>query len=301
LETNKLKGHTAMFAANIAWGLMSPLSKMVMNNPAVNSWTLVSFRLIGAAIAFWFFSLFTKREKVTFGDLKLMAVAALLGIILNQGVFVLGVSLTSPVNASIVTTTLPIVTMILAAIYLKEPITWLKFGGIVVGASGALLLILSSAGAGAMVDQRANLLGIGLCFFAQVSYATYFVLFKNMIGKYSGVTLMKWMFLFSALFYLPFNFRHLVSIDYSALPANVFGDVAFIVFGGTFFSYLMIPVGQKNLRPTVAAMYNNLQPIVASIAAVYWHLDTFGWQKTLAILLVFGGVYLVTQSRARQA
>ncbi len=301
MEKNKLKGHAAMFAANIAWGLMSPLSKMVMNNPAVNSWTLVSFRLIGAAIAFWFFSLFTKREKVTFGDLKLMALAALLGIILNQGVFVLGVSLTSPVNASIVTTTLPIVTMILAAIYLKEPITWLKFGGILVGASGAVLLILSNTAMGHATDQRTSLYGIGLCFLAQLSYATYFVLFKNMIGKYSGVTLMKWMFLFAALFYLPFNFRHLVTMDYSALPVNIFGDIAFIVFGGTFFSYMMIPVGQKNLRPTVAAMYNNLQPIVASIAAVYWHLDTFGWQKAFAILLVFGGVYLVTQSRARDA
>lgn len=290
-----------MFAANIAWGLMAPLSKMVMNNPAVNSWTLVSFRLIGAAIAFWFFSLFTKREKVTFGDLKLMAAAALLGIILNQGVFVLGVSLTSPVNASIVTTTLPIVTMILAAIYLKEPVTWLKFGGILVGASGAVLLILSSTSIGHATDQRTSLYGIGLCFLAQASYATYFVLFKKMISRYSGFTLMKWMFLFAALVYLPFNFQHLVSINYSSLPSNIVADIAFIVFGGTFFSYLMIPVGQKNLRPTVAAMYNNLQPIVASIAAVYWNLDTFGWQKGVAILLVFAGVYLVTQSRARQA
>jgi len=290
-----------MFAANIAWGLMSPLSKMVMNNPAVNSWTLVAFRLIGAAIAFWFFSLFTKREKVPFSDLKLMAVAALLGIILNQGVFVLGVSLTSPVNASIVTTTLPIVTMILAAIYLKEPITWLKFGGILVGASGALLLILSSTAMGHAADQRTSLYGIGLCFLAQASYATYFVLFKKMIGRYSGFTLMKWMFLFAALVYLPFNFQHLLSINYSSLPSNIVGDIAFIVFGGTFFSYLMIPVGQKNLRPTVAAMYNNLQLIVASIAAVYWHLDSFGWQKAVAILLVFAGVYIVTQSRARQA
>lgn len=288
-----------MIAANISWGLMAPLSKIAMNDPAINSWILVSFRVIGAALAFWLFSLFTRREKVAPRDLMLLAVAALLGIILNQGVFILGVSLTSPINASIVTTTLPIVTMILAALYLKEPITWLKFGGILVGASGALLLILSSSAVGASANNHNNLYGIGLCFLSQLSYATYFVLFKKMISRYSGFTMMKWMFLFSALFYLPFNFHQLVSTNYSAVPGNVLMDIAFVVFGGTFFAYLMIPIGQKNLRPTVATMYNNVQPIVASFAAVYWQLDTFGWTKMLAIALVFTGVYIVTQSRAR--
>lgn len=290
-----------MIAANIGWGLMAPLSKIAMSDPAINPWILVSFRVIGAALAFWLFSLFTKREKVPLRDLKLMALAALVGIILNQGVFILGVSLTSPINASIVTTTLPIVTMILAAIYLKEPITWMKFGGIIVGASGALLLILSSATAGGAVDRRTSLYGIGLCFLSQVSYATYFVLFKKMISRYSAVTMMKWMFLFSALFYLPFNFHQLIATNYSAVPGNVLKDIAFVVFGGTFLAYLMIPIGQKYLRPTVATMYNNIQPVIASFAAVYWQLDTFGWKKMLAIALVFTGVYIVTQSRSRVA
>lgn len=290
-----------MITANIAWGLMAPLAKIALGHPAITPWMLVSFRVIGAALAFWLFSLFTKREKVPLNDLALMAAAALLGIILNQGVFILGVSLTSPINASIVTTTLPIVTMLIAAAYLKEPITWTKFGGIMVGASGALLLILSSAAAGGLVDKRTSLYGIGLCLLSQVSYATYFVLFKNMISRYSAFTLMKWMFLFAALFYLPFNFHQLVTTDYSTVPKSILGDIAFVVFGGTFLSYLMIPIGQKNLRPTVATMYNNLQPVIASFAAVYWHLDSFGWTKLLAIVLVFTGVYIVTRSRARNA
>lgn len=290
-----------MIAANIAWGLMAPLAKIAMSDPAINSWMLVSFRVIGAALAFWLFSFFTKYERVPLRDLGLMAAAALLGIILNQGVFILGVSLTSPINASIVTTTLPIVTMLIAAMYLKEPITWTKFGGILVGASGALLLILSSTSTGGALDKRMSLYGIGLCLLSQVSYATYFVLFKKMISRYNPFTLMKWMFLFAALFYLPFNFKQLVSTDYSAVPGNVLGNIAFVVFGGTFLSYLMIPIGQKNLRPTVATMYNNLQPVVAAIAAVYWQLDSFGWPKMIAIILVFAGVYIVTRSRAKEA
>jgi len=299
MEANKIKGHVAMFTANIAWGLMAPLSKMAMSDPAISSWILVSFRVIGAAIAFWTASLFVKNEKVPRRDLLLLAVASLLGIIMNQGVFILGISYTSPINASIVTTTLPIVTMILAALYLKEPITWLKFGGIVVGASGALLLILTSHSAVNTAGDH-NLLGIGLCLFSQFCYATYFVLFKKTISKYQPVTLMKWMFLFASIIYLPLNFRQLVSTDFSAVPMNILYDIAFIVLGGTFFGYLMIPIGQKNLRPTVATMYNYVQPIVASIAAVLWNLDTFGWYKMVSVVLVFAGVYLVTRSRARQ-
>jgi len=299
MDQNKLKGHLAMIAANISWGLMAPLSKLAMGDPSINPWMLVSFRVIGAAVAFWIASLFVKRERVPLADLKLLALAALLGIIMNQGVFIFGVSLTSPINASIVTTTLPIVTMIIAAFYLKEPITWVKFAGIIVGASGALMLILSSTTAGGAVNSTQSLMGIGLCLFAQVSYASYFVLFKNSISKYHPITQMKWMFLFASVIYLPLNFRQLVSTDFSAVPSSIIGDIAFVVFGATFLSYLMIPIGQKFLRPTVATMYNNVQPVVASFAAVFWHLDTFGWRKGLAIILVFVGVYIVTKSKAR--
>ncbi len=189
--------------------------------------------------------------------------------------------------------------MIIAAFYLKEPITWVKFLGIIVGASGALLLILSSTTNGNAMNSSQSLLGIGLCLFAQICYATYFVLFKNMISRYHPITLMKWMFLFASLIYLPFNLPQLISTDFSAVPQDVFSDIAFVVFAGTFFSYLMIPIGQKFLRPTVATMYNNVQPIVASIAAVVWGLDTFGWRKFAAIALVFVGGYIVTRSRAR--
>ncbi len=287
-----------MITANMAWGLMAPLSKMAMSNPAISSWILVSFRVMGAALAFWIASLFVKNEKVPRHDLMLLAVGSLLGIILNQGVFILGISYTSPINASIVTTTLPIVVMIMAAIYLKEPITWLKFGGIFVGGSGALLLILSGHPTHGTIAEENNLLGIGLCFLSQFCYATYFVLFKNIISKYHPVTLMKWMFLFAVLIYLPLNFKQLVTTNFSAVPTNIIYNIAFVVLGGTFFGYLMIPIGQKNLRPTVATMYNNVQPIVASIATIYWGMDIFGWNKIGSILLVFAGVYMVTRSKA---
>jgi drug/metabolite transporter (DMT)-like permease len=303
MSREKLKGHVAMITANMAWGLMSPISKMVMTTSVVSAWALVSFRVGGAAIAFWIASLFVEREKVATRDLFLMAVASLFGIIFNQGVFILGVSYTSPINASIVTTTLPIITMVIAAFYLKEPITWTKFIGILIGGSGALILILSSHRVtGANMQDNTGLLGILLCLLAQFCYAIYFVMFKKLIFKYSPITLMKWMFLFGTLVYIPFNFNQLHQINYTQVPLNIFYGIGFVILGGTFFSYMMIPVGQKYLRPTVATMYNNVQPIVASFAAVlWWHLDTFSYVKAFAIILVFIGVYVVTKSKAKDS
>ena len=296
--SKKGKGHLAMLGANIAWGLMSPLSKGIMMFGSIGYLSLVSFRLGGAAIAFWIASFFVKREKVPPRDLLLIFVASLFAIVFNQAIFITGVSMTSPINASIVTTFLPIITMVIAAFYLKEPITFKKILGVIVGGAGAVLIIVSSTqlDAGSTASNR-NLMGIILVFLAQISYAIYFVFFKKFVEKYSPVTLMKWMFLFASLVYLPFGQAEFLYLDYSTIPFSVYRDIAFVVLGSTFFTYLMVPIGQKNLRPTVATMYNNVQPIVATIAAAIMGIDAFGPLKGIAIALVFIGVYIVNRSK----
>ena len=301
--SKKGKGHLAMMSANVAWGLMAPLSKSIMmfSAGAIGYLSLASFSIGGAAIAFWIASLFVKREKVPPRDLFLIFVASLFAIVFNQAIFITGVSLTSPINASIVTTFLPIITMVISAFYLNEPITFKKLLGVIIGGAGAILIVISStqldSGSGA---SNSNLIGILLIFGAQISYATYFVFFKNFVGKYSPITLMKWMFLFASITYLPFGQSEFLHIDYAAIPLSVYKKIAFVVLGSTFFIYLMVPIGQKNLRPTVASMYNNVQPIVATIAASIMGVDAFGPLKGIAIVLVFIGVYIVTRSKAAE-
>ncbi len=302
MRIDKIKGHLAMIFANVAWGLMSPLIKTIVLNSEINSWLIVAFRVLGATIAFWTVSLFMPKERIHWKELGVIALAAVFGIMLNQGVFVLGVSYTSPINASIVTTTLPIIAMIISAFYLKEPVTWKKLLGILVGGAGALIIILTSnTGSGNGAESSIGIKGILFCFAAQVSYAIYFVFFKNFVSKYSPITLMKWMFLFSSLIYIPITWQPLTSLDFQSIPVSIIGELAFVVFGATFFSYLMIPIGQKYLRPTVATIYNNVQPVIASFAAVVMQIDNFGISKALAIVLVFSGVYLVTTSKAKEA
>ena len=305
MSTDLRKGHLSMLAASTMWGAMAPVSKYVMSAGLIGSIVVTDVRIFGAAVLFWVFSLFTGGEKVDRKDYLKMFFAGLFAIVLNQGVYITGVSMTSPVDASIITTSLPIVTMIFAAIWLKEPITVMKAGGVLLGLGGALLLVFGNRlmpGAGVSGSASAgssNLFGDLLCFCAQCSYAVYLVLFKDLIVKYSPVTLMKWMFTFASVVMIPFSIGKFISAPWEAVPLTQFAGMAFILFCGTFLCYLLVPVGQKNLRPTLVAMYNYVQPIVATVIAIIWGMDRFNILKVLAVILVFAGVLLVNRSKSR--
>ena len=296
----KLKGHSSMLGANVMWGLMSPVAKFVMVGGAVTPLVVTDLRITGAMVLFWIASFFQKPERVAPKDLLKLLGASLLAIVFNQGCFIFGVGLTSPVDASIITTSMPLLAMVLAAIYLKEPITGKKVLGIAVGATGALLLILGSPQVSeAKAAGNHYIWGDLLVLLAQFSYALYFVLFKNFVNKYSLITIMKWMFTYAFICALPFSYNDLLHTEWKSLQNTEIGALVFIVVGSTFISYVLIVIGQKNLRPTVAGMYNYVQPLVASIVAVCWGMDTFNFVKIISVALIFGGVYLVTNSRSK--
>ncbi len=292
----RLKGHVAMLGANAIWGLMSPIAKLVMGAGIITPLLLSDFRIIGAALLFWITSIFTGQEKVPAKDLLLLAGAGMLGVLFNQGCFIFGVGLTSPGEASLITTTMPMWVMVLAALILKEPITAKKIGGIAFGATGALILVLS--GTRNAVEGNNPLAGDLLVLCAQLSYALYLTFYKNFIRKYSLVTLMKWMFTFAAIGLMPFSISSLISTDFTALSAAEISGATYVVVMGTYLAYVFIMIGQKNLRPTIVGMYNYVQPIVASAVGVWLGLDKFTPLKGLAVVLIFTGVYLVTISKS---
>ncbi len=298
------QGHLAMFSANCMWGLMSPIAKTIMLTGAVTPLVLTDLRVGGAMVLFWVASLFSPKEHVGTRDMLRLIVASLLAIVFNQGCFIFGVGLTSPGDASIITTSMPLWAMILAAFFLKEPITGRKVMGIAAGAAGALMLILGSSSAqtatAAATDTSTHIWGDLLVLLAQLSYASYLVFFKNFVSRYSLITIMKWLFTYAFIFTMPFSARDLLSAEWSALETTHIAGVAFIVVGATFLSYILIVIGQKRLRPTVAGMYNYVQPIVACMVAVCWGLDSFNLVKGLAVILIFGGVWLVTGSKSRK-
>ena len=299
MEKFSLKGHGSMLLANVSWGLMSPLAKVVMAGGVVTPLVLTDMRIFGAMVLFWIMSAFSKPEHVPPHAMLRLFAASLVAIVLNQGSFIMGVGLSSPADASVITTSMPLWAMILAAVVLKEPVTGKKVAGIALGACGALMLILGSGAGSASAGDARHVAGDLLVLFATLSYASYLVLFKNFVSRYSLVTVMKWMFTYSFLCTLPFSYTSLAAMRWTALSTATWGSVAFIVVMGTFVSYMLIVVGQKCLRPTVAGMYNYVQPVVACIVAVCLGLDSFNAMKGVAVVLIFGGVFLVTASKSR--
>ena len=186
--------------------------------------------------------------------------------------------------------------MILAALFLKEPVTPKKVIGIFLGSIGALTLILSNRGGD---TEGGSVWGDALCMAAQISFACYLTIFKKLIARYHVITLMKWMFTYAAICFIPFSYHDFSVMDWAAFPIEVWLEVGYVILFGTYVAYILMLVGQKSLRPTVVSMYNYMQPVVGSCVAVLAGMATFGWVKIVAALLIFTGVYVVTQSKSR--
>ena len=292
-----LQAHLSMFSAEAIWGLMAPIAKAAMNS-GFDGMSVVSFRVGGAAVLFWLASFLGPREHIPVSDILKLAGAALLGIVFNQGLYNIGLSITSPVNASIVTTSMPIFAMVLSFFILREPITWKKAMGVAIGCCGALILILSSASAGnaKVGDIRGDL----MCFAAQFSFALYLALFNPLIRKYNVFTVNKWMFTWASLFVLPFTGWHVSQLPWASFTTATWLEVGYVVVLGTFVSYLLSVVAQGVLRPTVVSVYNYVQPIVSVVVSVAVGMSVFTLPQGVAVLLVFSGVWLVIKSKSKR-
>ena len=209
-----------------------------------------------------------------------------------------GLSLTSSVDASVLSTCTPMIVIVLALIFLKEPITWKKASGVIIGASGALLLVLSGSNESA---GDSSTLGNIFILLSGVTYAIYLVIVKPLTLKFSSVTIMKWMFLFSLPIFIPLDWKDFIHAPAFIQPHHSAGllGIAFILFFGTYLTFLMIPMALKRIRPTTVSMYNYVQPMVVAVAAAISGTDHLSWEKGLSVLLVFSGVYLVTISKSR--
>ncbi len=285
-----------MLCAGTCWGLMAPIGKDAMLN-GIDGIDLVSFRVLGGALLFWLTSLFTKKEHVPVKDILLLGCAGLFALVFNQCSYTIGLNLTSPSNSSIMTTSMPIFAMVLSFFILKEPITWQKAGGVLLGCTGAVIIITTSATAGNA--KVGNIWGDLLCMSAQLSFALYLSLFKPLIQKYSLFTVNKWMFTWATLIIWPFTLGHVSSIDFASVPMSTWWETGFVVFFGTYISYICMMVGQQTLRPTVVSVYNYMQPLVSVSVSVAAGLAVFKTSQALAAILVFSGVWFVVKSKSK--
>lgn len=294
-----MKGHILIMLANILFGASMPVFKYLLTAD-VPPEAITIMRAIFACMMFWLVSFFMPKEKVLPKDLCLLFVCALCGVGINQWLFVIGLKNSSPVNASIIATAVPIFVLLLAALVLKEPITAKKSLGVFLGVSGGLLLVFNST---QTTSGTNSLWGDMLMLLNQLMYSVYLVLSKPLSRRYSSVIMMKWMFLFSTLALAPFCLQYMQYVPMfhrETFNVSQLYALLYLLFGATFVSFMLIPMALKQIRPTTVSMYNYVQPIIVSAIAVAVGQDTFSMQKLLSAALVFVGVYLVTQSKKRK-
>ena len=301
LSNQKYEGHLALLVANVSWGLMAPFLKDLLNGGIITPMALSGYRIIGGALLFWLIGMFVKPDKnacnsIERRDIVPLIIASLLVIGLNQVLIIVGMSLTRPVDASVVCSLTPIFTLIFGAILMGIAFTWSKALGVTIGLAGALIFVFTGQ-ADAETCVTNPVLGDVACLMAQVFGALYLVCFTKLISKYSLITLMKWMFLISGIAVLPFSLPDMLAVDWSQVILMEYIDLTFIILFGTCLAYMLIPVAQRRVEPTVIAMYNYLQPVVAVVFSVIAGLATFSITNAIATAMVFVGVWIVNRAK----
>lgn len=296
------KRNLALVAAtlvSIIYGVTFTIAKDVM--PAfVKPFGFIVLRVGGSALLFWLCSLFVTKQKIVLNDFPRVAAAALFGVALNMLTFFEGLSLTSPIMASVLMVTTPMIVLVLSAIIIKEKIVGKKALGILLGLAGTVVLILygKSVGSG-------ELWGNFLVFVNAVSYGLYLILVKKLMDKYNPFAFVKWIYLFGFIMVLPFGWKQLTEVNWPAMPNAVVIKVVFVVMFSTFLTYLLNLLSMKQLKPTTVAVFIYLQPFFATVFAIGLGKDELSIVKLLSALLIFSGVYLVTmtgtKARVKQA
>lgn len=294
-----LRSHLALFTVNLMYGINYVISKGLM--PAViGANGFIFLRVSGAVLIFWLIYLF-KFERIRLRDFGLLAVCGFFGVGLNQLLFFNGLLLTSPVNASIIMVTTPILVLVLSLVFVRQNVQMTQIFGVLLGALGAILFSLTNSGQGFASGS-----GDLFIFLNAFSYAIYMVLVKPLMNRYNALTVITWVFSFGFLVVLfwPLSTREFTLVDWSSLSVAETGQLIFVVVGVTVLPYLLTVYAMKQVSPTVASVYIYIQPVLATLFIyLFWLLGfedytrDLSWIKLACTGLVFLGVYLVIKPK----
>lgn len=232
-------------------------------------------------------------------DLMVILVGGLMGVVVSQTLTAWALDYTSPVYFSLIATLTPVAVMLMAALFIGERITGMKFLGVLLGIGGAILMVIMGQTSGSGSN---DLLGIILAILSVLTWAVYMIITRKVAQKYTPVTQMKYVFLISAVVTVPLAWPELS--QQPLFSAETFGwdgalEMAFIVLLATVLGYFLIPFAMKSLSATTVSIYTNLQPMVASFVAIMIGQDRLTWDKPVAAILVLLSAYIVTVVTAK--
>jgi drug/metabolite transporter (DMT)-like permease len=289
--TKALKGHIALFVAQLIYALNYSVAKGLMPE-FIHPIALVFARVLGAGLLFWIFSLFVKTQKVEKKDMKRIALLAVFGVVINQIFFIYGLSITTPINSSIIMISNPIMVFVFTLIILKERITVIKFSGLIFAVVGAVMILRFRGNFEVGSDTIAGDL---MTLINSASWAIFVVMVKPIMMKYNTVTAMRWLFLFGAMYMLPIGLVETLHTDWNAFTSHAIFALLFVVVATTFVAYFLNIYGLQELSPNTVSAYIYLQPFLASLFAILMGEDTLTPTKLFSGFLIILGLYLINK------
>ena len=288
----------AAFGASAIYAINHTIAKGLMPT-YIGAFGIILLRVVGASVLFWIISFWGPKEKIAKSDWPRLIGSAIFGMVINMLMFFKGLSLSTPINSSVIITISPIIVLILSAIMINERITFIKTLGIIIGFAGALSLILF--GAEVRRDAPNIPLGNSLFIINAISYSIYLIMVKPLTAKYHSFTLMKWIFLVAIFFNFPVTISEFSAVQWAELPFEAIWKMTFVVVGTTFLTYLLNIYALKELKASTIGAFIYLQPLLAIIFALMVGADSLNPVKISAAALVFLGVYLVTKKPKESA
>ncbi|HEY0091230.1 MAG TPA: DMT family transporter [Flavobacterium sp.] len=282
---------------SVIYGVTFTIAKDVMPT-YIEAYGFILVRVGCCVVLFWIAGLFAPKERIQNSDFPRIILAAMFGVAINMLTFFKGLSYTSPISASVIMVTTPIIVLVLSAIMIRESMQFKKVIGIVLGLAGTIFLIAYGK---AETNAPNATLGNLLVFINAVSYGLYLILVKKLMDKYNAFSFVKWIYFFGFLMVLPFGWNEFNDVQWNTIPVGIYWKIGFVILFSTFITYLLNLLSMKTLRPVTVAVFIYLQPLFASIFAIGLGKDELTWVKILAALLIFVGVYLVTHKQAVEA
>lgn len=289
----RLKAHLALLGTNLFFATNYSAIKYFTSHHYAGPFGLNIIRVGVSLILFWILFLFKPTSnRIGKKDLLSLILCAVAAILLNQLLFIKGLSLTLPIHASLLTLITPILIIILAAAILKERLTNSKIMGVILGVSGAGLLVSSSE-----ISVAGDNIPFGdfLVILSSIAYTFYFIMVKPLMDKYTPIMVVRWIFTFGFFMTLPLSYHEFNSISWEIFTLKDWLLLFMVVIPGTFFAYIFNVYGIKILNASTAGAYIYSQPVFAVIIAMIFLKEELSLYKILAAALIFGGVFLTTR------
>ena len=291
------KAHIAVLFTNFIFGVNYSVVKLI-SPEHIHPLALNMARILVAFLMFWGLFLIKPSKNPPIGidkkDIPRFIVCASTGVVLNQVFFLRGLSLTSPIHASLLALITPILIVFIAAWMVKETLSLLKITGLCVAVAGAVILI---AGRQQTLAKDTMFLGDIYVMINAVFYSLFMVWAKPLMQKYNPLHVVRWIFTFGFIMIVPFAGKELYDTQWHTFSEANWTALSIVCVGATFISYLFNAYGIAVIGSSNTGVYIYTQPLFAAIIAMIFMGETLGIQKLLAALLIFIGVYMVSYQK----